>query len=443
MKLGFEFPNENRDLTADEWAKVDALHSQACKVRPYNLTTANLAGIRQRGLTVLLRPNSDGDIDVEGRVREISRAAWTLREHGIGDVWIIPDNEPNLHNKPVQPDYWQKMSRVIVGLYYGHYDTRALAATVQYLNPPLAVGQGEDDWYAAAGDLLGAADGQCIHAYGQLDTGLIGQTLVLAKQYAPGMPLIADEVGDSHPTTGWDIKTEALRVYLDMLKQSGVSLALLFHLGGTSDWSQFVPPLESVRRIGAWFAQEVPVAKQTTITPHSIPAGVQGGAVRFAFTAQGIDGTAKGFADVAYPIIPGSQFEERYGPNLTTEIGTFGDGDSEAVVNLPLATTPTPGPVQGEITLRIIELDGTTFDGGAHGPYPVVILPGSGSTPAPEIPIPAPVPAPATDAPYLHVAYHGLHEAELAAQEAGDTLLLHEVQQAIGVIDRRKAGDFR
>lgn len=441
MRLGFEFPNQSRDLTADEWAKVDALGSRVCKVRPYNLVPGVIAGIRDRGLAVVLRPDSDGGIDVPSRVREISRAAWLLRQHGIGDITIIPDNEPNLGGVPVLPGYWQQVSQLVTGLYYGHFDTQPLAGTVLYASPPLAVAQNDEAWYEAGKDILPAFDCIAAHFYGQLNADLVYRSLALAKTYGGGLPILADEVGDSHPTAGWDPKTEALRVYLDILKQSGVSLALLFHLGGTPEWAQFVPPIESTKQLGAWFAQEVSMPKQTIITPRSIPAGVQGEAVRFAFTAQGVDGVAKGFADVAYPIIPGSQFEERYGPNLTTEIGPFGDGDSEAVVNLPLAATPTPGPVEGEITLRIVELDGTTFDGGAHGPYPVVILPGSAQWA--EVSIPAPAPVPSTDAPYLHVAYHGLHEAELAAQEAGDTLLLHEVQQAIGVIDRRKAGDFR
>lgn len=443
MLLGFEFPNEPRDLTVDEWSKVDALGSRACKMRPYNLTAANLAGIRERGLAVLLRSNSDGDIDVEGRVRELSRAAWTLREHGIGDIWIIPDNEPNLHHRPVPPDYWHRLSQVVVGLWYGHFGTRALASTVSYLNPPLAVGQGEETWYEAAGSVLNAADGQCLHAYGQLDTGLIGRALMLAKQYTAGLPLIADEVGDSHPTAGWDSKGEALRVYLDILKQHGVSVACLFVLGGTPDWQNFHMPLDVARMLGAHFAQEIPMAIETVIQvqlPLEGTTVIAGQTITVQGRAIGIDGQGMLTATLAEDTRPGTP---QYGePTNVRGIPIADDGWFSFSMQVP-HSVEVPAPAT--LTLSTTEIDLTAFQrgdgwGDAAQKHIPIVIDRVGVPPVPE-PVPQPVGDP--HAPYLHEAYAGLHRAELAAMEAGDTLLLHEVQQCIAVIDRRKQGDFR
>lgn len=184
-------------------------------------------------------------------MRELSAAAWTLRENGIGDIIIIPSNEDNLGSKPVPSDYWARVSGVVVGLWFGHFDTRPLAATVEYASPPLALGQGEEAWYEAGKDIIPAGDYTSAHAYGQLDTSLIDRSLSLAKQYGGDLPILVDEVGDSHPTAGWDAKGEALRVYLDVLRARGVAIALIFHLGGTPEWSNFVPPLDVVRMLAA------------------------------------------------------------------------------------------------------------------------------------------------------------------------------------------------
>lgn len=251
MLLGFEAVNEPRDFTPDEWAKVDRLGSRVLKLRPYNIRPSLLNGIRDRNLAVILRPDSDGDIDVPARVQELSRAAWLLRTQGIGDITVICDNEGNLGSKPVPPDYWQKVSQVVTGLYYGHFDTQPLAGTVKYASPPLAVAQNDEAWYEAGKDILPAFDCIAIHAYGQLNADLVHRSLALAKRYGGGLPLLADEVGDSHPTAGWDTKAEALRVYLDLLRQSGVTAACLFILGGTPDWANFHIPLEHIGTVAS------------------------------------------------------------------------------------------------------------------------------------------------------------------------------------------------
>ena len=199
MQIGFELPNRP-DVGLDTWEQVDALRSSVVKVRPYHLSSADtIHHIQRRGLAVLLRHDADGEIDVPARVRELSRAAWTLREHGIGDITIIIDNEPNHTNggpdTPCPPDYWQKVSQVVTGLYYGHFDTRPLAGTVRYASPPMAVAQGEAAWYESGRDIISAFDVVCVHLYGQTDNSLVTYALQLASVF--GKPMIADEVGNT------------------------------------------------------------------------------------------------------------------------------------------------------------------------------------------------------------------------------------------------------
>jgi len=265
MRLGFEAPNIPRDFTADEWERIDALNSGSIKVRPYNLTPANLADIRHRNLTVILRPNADEGVNFSANARhqKLASALDTLLAY-TSDVWLIPDNEvnhPNNHTLP-SPDYWAKCWQVVEWLAQSY-------PAVRYLTPPLATGHDEAAWYAAGAGYISRFDGVAFHAYGQLDTGLLLQSLHLAKQY--GLPLVADEVGDSHETAGWDKKGEALRVYLDILRAGGVAIACIFHVGGTPEWSNFVPPIEVVRMLAASAPDVVVSPVETPIIAPNTP----------------------------------------------------------------------------------------------------------------------------------------------------------------------------
>lgn len=432
MLLGFEAPNESRDLTGDEWARIDVLGSRAIKVRPSNLTPATLDGIRQRGMHVVLRPEADEGVTFlpGARYQELQAAIESVLPY-TSALSVIVDNEPNHHNNHAtpSPDYWARAWQVAEWLAHSYPDVR-------YVSPPLAVGANEQAWYAAGQGLITRFDAVGLHGYGQIDTGLLTHGLYLAKQI--GLPIVCDEVGDSHPTAIWDAKGEALRVYLSLLRQGGVSVALLFHVGGTPDWANFVPPIDVVRRLAASMPQEVTMPIPTIIEAVSRPVAQQGGQVAFTFDAHGIDGIAKGFADVAYPVIPGSQTEERYGPNLTTELPTFGNGRHTVTLNVPPVATPTPGPVVGGITLRIVEMDGVTWDGGVFGPYPVDLVPGFVQPPVvtPEPPAPVPVALP----PAYDIMWERAGDVVNAATAVGDEELAERGRDIHRTIVRRKEG---
>lgn len=249
MNVGFELPNRSDGtVTAEEWVRFAAIGGKVAKVRPYHLTVANLDALSAFKPTIILRPNSDGDFDVADRYGEIRAAlAMLLQWPDLGPIIVIPDNEPNLGNRPVPDGYWNAISNVVASL------QEHLTAGVLIASPPMAVMQGEEAWYAAAteagsdlsGSLLDAFDYVSVHLYGQCDTGLVARSLQLASQY--GVPLLADEIGDSHETASREQKAAALASYIRLAGEFGVAAGALFILGENGDWPGFVTPTDLVR----------------------------------------------------------------------------------------------------------------------------------------------------------------------------------------------------
>lgn len=261
MLLGFELPNVPNP-GPETWDQVDALRSTVVKVRPYHLLPATLSEIQRRGLSVLLRNDADGAIDVPARVQELSSAAWKLREHGIGDITIIIDNEPNHTggngpDKPCPPDYWQKVSQVVTGLYYGHFDMRPLAGTVRYGSPPMAVAQGEAAWYEAGKDIIPAFDVVCVHLYGTTDNSLVTYSLQLVSVF--GKPIVADELGNTDRHLSPDNKAFAVASYARQAAEAGVVAATIFIAQTpTEHWTYCTLPTDKLGMIADTVAQAEP-----------------------------------------------------------------------------------------------------------------------------------------------------------------------------------------
>jgi hypothetical protein len=230
---GFEFSNRpDGTITPEEWQRWDALPGKVAKLRPYNCNRATLDYIAPSHPTIILRPSADGDIDVEARVNDLQPALVQLLQWEFQEIVVIPDNEPQLGNRPYVPGYWEKVMELIA-----HPALRDLwGEKVRVASPPLAVMQGEEEWYDAAGpELLGAFDYLSVHLYGQTDNGFVHRSLALARQF--NVPLIADEVGDSHETASQELKAVSVASYLRIACESGVKMATLFQLGGS--WTTF------------------------------------------------------------------------------------------------------------------------------------------------------------------------------------------------------------
>jgi hypothetical protein len=244
MLVGWEMPNRtDGTITPEEWQRFDALKPTVCKARPYNLRPENLNYIAAAGVkTVIIRPSADGDIDVEARVNDLQPAIVQLLQWGFSQIVVLPDSEPNLHNRPCPPDYWQKVSQVVahpalIGLW---------GEKVKIASPPMAVAQGEPEWYEAGRDIIPAFDFLPVHLYGQLNPVFVHRALGLAHQFQ--LPIIADEVGDSS-SAGEEEKARAVASYLQIAADSGVEMATLFMLGGTSEWSNFYFSPDVIARI--------------------------------------------------------------------------------------------------------------------------------------------------------------------------------------------------
>jgi hypothetical protein len=194
-----------------------------------------------------------------------------------------------------------------------------------------------------------------------IDGGVIGaasaavagwRAYVNAEQYVADLEWFGDEIGKDKYILG----------------------ATIFTAGGDYMWESF--DITGEPKIQAFIRdqhEEVDVAEPTTINALNQPAGEPGETVMFEFQADGIDGTADGFAGLEFPIIPGT--ENTYGPGSQHRIGQFQNGEVDVEIAIPEATTPLPkGGVIGSIFIQIVELDGVNFDGGRHGPYPIALL---------------------------------------------------------------------
>lgn len=163
----------------------------------------------------------------------------------------------------------------------------------------------------------------------------------------------------------------------ELAKDAYVLGATVFTAGNSDMWGSFdvtgvEPVLDAIAAGAPQGDSDVP--KPTTITATNRPSGVPGGTASFEFDATGIDGTAKGFADVSYPVLPGNEFGATYGENMTTELPPFKDGHNAVTVKIGTNSSPLPaGGVEAEIHLRLFELDGQTWDGGVHGPFPMTV----------------------------------------------------------------------
>lgn len=244
MRVGYELPNRpDGAITPEEWQRWDALGGTVAKVRPYNCTPATLDYLAASKVeTVILRPSADGDIDVGARVNDLQPAIVQLLQWDFTEIIVLPDSEPNLGNRPCPPDYWNRVSQVIV-----HPAMKDFwGAKLKLASPPMAVAQGEVDWYAAAGDLMTGWDYLSGHLYGQLSPDLVNYTLSLLTPF--GVPIIADEVGDSHPTASEELKATSVASYLRIAADAGVELATLFNMGGSDDWRTFWFSPDVIRR---------------------------------------------------------------------------------------------------------------------------------------------------------------------------------------------------
>lgn len=217
--------------------------------------------------------------------------------------------------------------------------------------------------------------------------------------------------------------------------------------GGWADYStDNVPEYEALVRDQQ--KEGTMPTKPTTITPQNRPYGEPGGTAVFEFKATGVDGTAKGFADVSYPPLPGNEFGSTYGDNMTTELPPFKNGTSTVTVNLPPNDHPLPaGGVQAELRLRILELDGKEFDGGIHGPFALDIVQGvSQPQPAPQPPVGTVPPTPPANpgsnwqnSPNLGLMTR-FYEAAHALEGNADPKVSEIGRRAVGYLDNWKDG---
>lgn len=310
MKTGFEARN-SPILLNEDWEKIDALDSTIIKLRSYHCIPENISRVVDRNLSVILRPSSDGEMNAADRYFELGEAITKLLDAGVPEILLLPDSEPNLHGRPMPPDYWNQIATffLLVDKQFGEHNR---SSRLKYGTPPMALAQGEEAWLAAATvtrmqgmhegeteNFLTGFDFYTLHAYGQLDESLVDHAIALARKYAPGLPIVAAEVGDSsnaNPST----KAEAIVRYLQKLERTGAYAACLFIVGSHDpQWSGFVLPVDQIRHIAAIQpetpVQPIPAPGESTLpeSPLNIPTALIAAAIAFAPGASPSEATVR------------------------------------------------------------------------------------------------------------------------------------------------------
>lgn len=279
--------------------------------------------------------------------------------------------------------------------------------------------------------------------------------LALAQLGIPNVPVTLLEfgidgqlVGKHVSEAGWrGVKDLTAQGYADQLAQIDLELfadsvtAYEFEAGAEDTWKSFnLDAVEEVQRINADSSQrftaagapqEGPMPKPTKIEPIFTPAGHPGGEAVLTMAATGVDGFAKGFVDVEYPVLPGNEFGATYGPNMTTEVGPFIDGAQTFRVKIAENSSSIGAGVIGKYSFRLFETDGKEWDGGIFGPFDMEITPAQAQT-APQ-PQPAPAPVSPTVPSTLPAEYDPLYKlaGDLAAYGDVDKQLAVYFQQVI------------
>jgi hypothetical protein len=436
MLVGFELPNRP-EVTADDWRRADLLPLRAAKLRAYHVLSShgptNLRELAKRTPLVILRPNEDGPVwDADQRATALFSCVMTLNAHGLHDIIIVPDNEPNhvSHGFTAPPsDYWARVHSLASGL-------RARGARVRVASPPLAVAQGERAWLDAGVSVIRSLDLFAAHLYGQLDTSLADATLGLYRAYGAGRPLLIDELGDSHPTAGWERKADSIRTMLSMAAQAGAVAATIFMLGDNGDWRSFVPPDEVIPQLAPTAApaaiKEASMPKQTTMTLTELTEPITaGGRFECGGRFDGWDGGGGYMVTFVYPPKADQTAWATDQPSIPLLI----EPDGRFRFWMQLLSKPEFGGPFLNCTLRFntVELDpGSPLPGdeiwdGAQFEWPVLLRPAAYQAPAVSPPVVVIAPQPVVAQAALPLQYH------LAFGKIGDVInLLGEVDPVYG-----------
>lgn len=228
------------------WERFDVSGSRYLVLRPYHLSgpglSENHARFTERRFTAAVRPDADGDLDVD----RICDAARTAAGYSEAPVHVILDNEANLHGRPVDTAYIHELES------FTRRVQERLGPSFRYVGMPLAVAQNDEAWNEALRDVYARCDAIGVHCYGQQDFSLINRMLGLARMH--GKPLVADEVGDSSEHLGDRERCASVAAYCRYLIEQPDVIALAIFIQGGRGWPIYYLPPEHLDPVARAFA---------------------------------------------------------------------------------------------------------------------------------------------------------------------------------------------
>lgn len=407
------------------WERFDTTGSRYLVLRPYHLSgdalAANNPAFRSRDFTVLLRPDADGDLDVD----RFCAAARTADIYSHAAVHLLMDNEPNLGSRPVDTGYVKALGNFVRDV------KRRLGTGFTYVGTPLAVAQNDEAWNEALTPVYEQCHVIGVHCYGQASMDLIARQVALARTH--GKRLVADEVGDSSPALGDRQRSAMVASYCRWLVDQGdVDALAIFIAGGTLDWRLYHLAPDTLGPVTGVFAlghAESPPPKEETMTAtpthivwDAIPAVYASNPFIIAGTLGGVDGPGLATVFLRFPL-------DENGDAIWTDfpymVPYSENGRLEQTVIAP--PVPLDGPIPITFTTSAFEVvgDGRTVEaemGITANVLQSVMYPAS-SAPAPTKPQP-PVGQGGEVAPWLHEHYALAHQLELLGERitaSGDT----------------------
>lgn len=457
-----------------------------------NLTGDDLEGIAaiNPSLMVVCQPDFGTIPEIRRRLPGVTIVGRVFGDYAAGwDSWHLPWNDPErLHaygrfcaglvaqwgidilqyaNEPGIDDgdssWWtvdgyRKLSRGCGDIRHGFWTLAPLGSKLGTV--PLSPGHQEDD------GLLGATylwaewhqhDVILLHTYWNRDPGSVesewyGQRYRRQLDaYGWDKPWAITEWNRDEPTPQGDTGRKSLsddaRRWFSLFPQDERFLGAAFFI-----WRTGAPEFQRLQQFNnpelnavaldvnsaAGAPQEEPMPKPTKIEPIFTPDGHPGGEAILTMAASGVDGFAKGFVDVAYPVLPGNEFGAVYGPNQTTEVGPFIDGVQTFRVKIGENTSPlTAAGVTGKYTFRLFETDGKEFDGGIFGPFDMEITPAK-TAPEPQ-PATPPVPPTVPTSPDVDHTRMVVFDAAGAGFNLDGNPLWLDIQRAIAAMKEGKA----
>jgi len=247
MKLGFELPNEDRDLTGEELEKLRAIGAEVVRLRYVREDVVRQCLEVKSEMDFIVRPPWDGKIEPEKWGKALADGTKLIANMGGKPL-------QNLVNEPNHPDGPYADSPGSFGPDYDALKTATWKDTSWLtVSPNLTVKASDIEWAKRYKEQFRQSLYIGFSDYWQYENELSydwGLRVIQLRRIWPEKWFIALEVGDStEERTSRERAEHIARNLIALHKLGYVDMACIFMLGGTARWRKFYLDVEDCRYI--------------------------------------------------------------------------------------------------------------------------------------------------------------------------------------------------